>query len=260
MRLSNGGDLLRDQILRGISEESFCNLSISVYGKEEFEADFNRLKTTQPKLVPCEGCSRFEECLGNLKGDQQKRLIAELTVCRYRQIAQDCGAKAILAVDFLLLVMEKINYFCEEFHLEFPIRQAIYKIAKLIAKNLGTQLEIRGKMNLKPREITSTFDQEIRKYEQMGLIAYSREIRKLPSESGPSRNVFRFDRHFQISEFGQDRLNKVRNMRGIVAEYDGYLQAWNRVEEEIEQHKDEVIEILRTHRHVSNTAMPVNVS
>jgi HD superfamily phosphohydrolase len=258
MKLSNGGDLLRDQILRGISEESFCNLSVSVYGDTEFKADFNALKVTQPKLVPCEGCGKFEECLGNLESDQQKRLIAELTVCRYRQIAQDCGAKAILSVDFLLLVMEQIDHICKEFHLEFPIRQAIYKIAKLIARNLGNRLEIRGKMDLRRREITSTFDQEIRKYEQMGLIAYSREIRKLPSESGPSRNVFRFDRHFQISEFGQDRLNKVRQMRGSVPEYDGYLQAWEIVEAEIEQHKAEVIEILRTHRHVSNMAMPVN--
>jgi HD superfamily phosphohydrolase len=248
MKLSNGGDLLRDQILRGISEESFCNLSIAIYGDQHFKVDFNELKTTKRQLVPCEECAKFKECLGNLENDHPKRLLAELTVCRYRQIAGECGAEAILCADYLLIVMEKIKKICEKEAIEFPIRQAIYKIAQLIAKNLRERLEIRGNIDLKKREITSTFDQEIRKYEQMGLIAYSREIRKLPSESGPSRNVFRFDRRFQISAFGQERLDKVRRLKGTVPEYDNYLKAWEVVETEFQEHNHEICEILRTNR------------
>jgi HD superfamily phosphohydrolase len=249
MKLSNGGDLLRDQILRGISEESFSNLSISIYGSKDLKVDFRKIKASRPGLVPCEECVRFEECVGNLADEDSKRLLAELAVRRYREIASECGNRAILSADYLLLIMEKINQMLHnEGDIEPPIRQAIYKIAKLIARNLGNNLEIRGRIKLRKAEITSTFDQEMRKYEQMGLIAYSREIRKLPSESGPSRNVFRFDRRFRLSDFGQERLNKIRGFSGIVHEYDGYLKSWETVEAEIEKHKDEIIDILRTHR------------
>jgi hypothetical protein len=85
----------------------------------------------------------------------------------------------------------------------------------------------------------------------MGLIAYSREIRKLPSESGPIRDVFRFDRRFRLSGYGQERLNKIRSFRSMIPEYEGYLTAWETVETEIEKHKDEIIGILRAHRNAS---------
>jgi HD superfamily phosphohydrolase len=253
MKLSNGGDLLRDQILRGISEESFTNLSVSVYGNRDLKVDFEKLKVSRPDLAPCEECARFAECVGNLAGENPKRLLAELTVRRYREIAGRCGDKAILSADYLLLIMEKINIYCKSEGIDYPIRQSIYKAAKLIARSLAGRIEIRGKMKLTHREITSTFDQDIRKYEQMGMIAYSREIRKLPSESGPSRDVFRFDRRFRLSNYGQERLNKVRSFRALVPEYEGYLTAWGTVEAEIEKKKDEIIDILRAHRNDATT-------
>jgi len=249
MKLSNGGDLLRDQILRGISEESFSNLSISVYGDKDLKVDFRKLKASKSELFPCEECLKFENCVGNLAEENSRRLLAELTVRRYREIARACGSEAILGADYLLLIMEKINNICSEQDIDFPIRQAIYQIAKLVARSLGNDLEIRGKIDLRRADITSTFDQEIRKYEQMGLIAYSREIRKLPSESGPSRNVFRFDRRFRLSDFGQERLDKVRIFRDVIPAYDEYLKTWEMVETEIQKHKDEIVEILLKHRH-----------
>lgn len=248
MKLSNGGDLLRDQILRGISEESFTNLSLSVYGNKDFKTDFEKIKAADKSLVPCEECQRFSECVGNLDSEHAKRLLAELTVRRYRDIAGRCGSRAILSADYLLLVMEKINNYCDSEKIELPVRQAIYQVAKLIAKTLSNKIEIRGKMKLKKREITSTFDQDVRKYEQMGLIAYSREIRKLPSESGPKRDVFRFDRRFKLSSYGRERLNKIRSFKTIVPEYENYLAAWESVETEIEAHKDEILDILRMNR------------
>ncbi|MHB8777261.1 MAG: HD domain-containing protein [Anaerolineales bacterium] len=248
MKLSNGGDLLRDQILRGISEESLSNLSLAIYGDGNVEIDFQKLKTIRSDLLPCEDCPKFDECVGNLAEEGLKRLLAELAVRRYRKIAEDCGAKAILGADYLLLIMEKINSLCEKSEFAYPIRQAIYKIAKLLARNLQDKIEIKGKMILKNAEITSTFDQEVRKYEQMGLIAYSREIRKLPSESGPSRNVFRFDRRFRLSEYGRERLDKVRRFKGTVPEYEEYHKAWEIVEMEIQKHEDEIIAILKASR------------
>jgi HD superfamily phosphohydrolase len=248
MKLSNGGDLLRDHILRGISEESFAKLSISAYGSNGLDLEMGKIKTLDPKLIPCEECSKFEECVGNLKDEHTKRFLAELTVRRYRDITGRCGSTAILSADYLLLIMEKINGYCATEKIDLPIRQAIYLVAKLIARSLDGKLKILGKMNLRYKMITSTFDQDIRKYEQMGLIAYSREIRKLPSESGPERNVFRFDRRFKLSGYGQERLNKIRSFRSIIPEYEGYLTAWETVEAEIESHREEIVEILRTHR------------
>jgi hypothetical protein len=248
MRLSNGGDLLRDQILRGISEESVSNLSIAVYGKSKIEVDLSKLKSSVPHLLPCEDCILADDCVGNLPIDSPKRLLGELAVRRNRQIAKDCGSKAIIGADFLLLIMENISTLCDNHGMPQPIRQAIYRIAKLLARNLQDTLEIKSKMNLKKMENTSTFDQEIRKYEQMGLIAYSREIRKLPSESGPSRRVFRFDRRFRLSDFGKDRLNKVRNLRATVPEYNDYYKSWEIVEAEMKKNEQEIIGILKTDR------------
>lgn len=245
MKLSNGGDLLRDQILRGISEESLSNLSLAIYGVGNVEIDFQKLKTARPELLPCEDCPIFDECVGNLAKEGLKRLLAELAVRRYRKIVEDCGAKAILDADYLLLIMEKINSLCKKNELDYPIRQAIYKIAKLLARNLQDKIEIKGKMILKKAEITSTFDQELRKYEQMGLIANSREIRKLPSESVPLKNVFRFDRRFRLSDYGKERLDKVRRFKGTVPEYEEYHKAWEIVEMEIQKHEDEIVGILK---------------
>ncbi|MFZ5905691.1 MAG: HD domain-containing protein [Chloroflexota bacterium] len=248
MKLSNGGDLLRDQILRGISEESLSNLSLAVYGDKDVEFDIQALKKLHPDMLPCEDCPKFEDCIGNLAKDGAETALAELAVRRYRKIAEECGSKAIIGADYLLLIMEKITSLCKEHKMDYPIRQSIYKVAKDVAKSLAGKLEIRGKMNLKMQNITSTFDQEIRKYEQMGLIAYSREIKKLPSESGPSKTVFRFDRRFRLSSFGQERLDKVRRFKGLVREYDEYHKAWEIVEREIQANEQEIIKILSTGR------------
>ena len=244
MKLSNGGDLLRDQILRGISEESFSNLSIAVYGEKEYKVDFHKLKSVHPEFIPCEDCALGYNCVNNLDDKPQNKILAELAVWRYRQIVKECSDKAILSADFLLLVLEKISEICKREKIEPPIRQSIYQVAKLIARNLGVSLEIRGKISLRFKDITSTFDQEIRKYEQTGLIAYSRQVRKLRSESGPYREVFRFDRRFQLSDYGQMRLTKVRDLKGKEPEYKVYIKSWETVEAEIRKNEPRIIKIL----------------
>jgi HD superfamily phosphohydrolase len=244
MKLSNGGDLLRDHILRGISEESFNNLSIAIYGGQDIDFNLQTLKESLPDLLPCEDCAKRGECVENIAQESPKRLLAELAVRRYRKIAEDCGSATIIGADYLLLVLEKITFLCKKNNLDYPTRQSIYKIAQIIAKSLDRKIEIKGKINLKKKDITSTFDQEIRKYEQMGLIAYSREIKKLPSESGPSKNVFRFDRRFRLSDFGKKRLDKVRRLKGNVKEYTEYQKAWETVEQAIQEHELEIIPIL----------------
>jgi hypothetical protein len=82
----------------------------------------------------------------------------------------------------------------------------------------------------------------------MGLIAYSREIRKLPSESGPSRNVFRFDRRFRLSDFGKERLNKIRRFKETIPEFAEYHKAWEIIEVEIQKHEMEFVEMLDSSR------------
>lgn len=244
MKLSNGGDLLRDQILRGISEESFSNVSIAVYGEEALHVDFSKLRVIDPDLLPCEDCTLGYDCVNNLNDRPQIKLLAELAVRTYRHIIQDFKGNIILSADYLLLILEQIAGICKREKLEPPIRQSIYQVAKLIARNLDNTLEIRGKISLRYKNITSSFDQEIRKYEQMGMVAYSRQVRKLQSESGPNRDVFRFDRRFQLSDYGQMRLTKVRSLGETVSAYKRYVQTWELVEAEIHRNEPQIIQLL----------------
>lgn len=245
MQIFNGGDLLRDQVLRGISEKSFSNLHVSTYGDQELKIDLKKIRATNQDLVPCETCELHDECVENLNDFPEKKLLAELAVKRYRDIVQECGSKKIIGADFLLLIMENISRLCEREGIQHPIRQMIYQIAKLLAKNLKDELEFVGKFDLKKKEMTSSFHQEIRKYEQLGLIAYSREVKKLPSEIVPSRVVFRFDRRFRLSDYGEMRLNKVRRFIDTVRGYKDYLKAWELIENEITKNEEKIIKILK---------------
>lgn len=244
MRLSNGGDLLRDQILRGISEESFSNLGIVVYGEENFNVDFYKIRAIDRDFLPCEDCTLGYDCVNNLHDRPQIKLLAELAVKIYRQIIQEFNVNTVLGADYLLLILEQIAVICKRENLEPPIRQSIYQVAKLIARNLENTLEIRGNISLRYKNITSSFDQEIRKYEQMGMIAYSRQVRNLPSESGPNREVFRFDRRFQLSDYGRMRLTKVRDLGETVSAYKQYVQSWDLVEAEIQRNESQIIQLL----------------
>lgn len=241
MKIVGGDNLLRDEILRGISEESIKNLHLVVYGGEDFQVD---LKSVNLDFLPCENCVVAGNCVNNLIGPE-KKLLAELAVRRYRLICEDCGKDKIIAADFLLLIMEKVNKIAKENKIDQPIRQNIYKIAQLIFNSLSGQLKILGTIDLDQSEITSSFYQEIRKYEQLGLIAYSREIRKLLSEDGLSRDVFRYDRRFQLSEFGTRRLENIRKMKNDVKEYVNYMVSWNKVEKVIKKNEPEIIRILQ---------------
>ncbi len=186
------------------------------------------------------------DCCGNL-GSSEKKILAGLAVRRYRKISEGCGDNKIIAVDFLLLIMEIVDDIVKEHEIEHPNRQNIYKIAKLVYKELPHDFEILGNMDLNKEEITSTFNQEIRKYEQMGLIAYSREIRKLQSEVDSSKQVFRYDRRFRLSSFGKLRLKKVRLLasEGEVREYIQYNDSWQKVLKVIRQSKGKIAEICK---------------
>jgi hypothetical protein len=243
MKLVGGGNLLRDEILRGISEESIKNLHMIVYGGEDFGVVLDKIIAIDSEPLPCENCVRAKDCIGNLE-DPRKKLLAELAVRRYRKISQECGKSQIIAADFLLLIMEKVGEIAEANNIEHPIRQELYNIAKSVFDDLRGKLKILGALDLGQPEISSSFYQEIRKYEQLGLIAYSREIRRLQSEDDPKRCVFRYDRRFRLSDFGKLRLDKVRQLHGKVHEYDDYIESWRRVEEAIKRIEPEIVRIL----------------
>lgn len=241
MDVVGGGNLLRDQILRGISEESIKNLFLVVYGKNNFSVNLNQIA---PEFLACHNCPLGENCVDNLC-TPEKKLVAQLAVLRYRCISQNCGRNKIIAADYLLLIMEKINQLVAENFIDPPIRQDIYKIARLIFEKLNNQISILGNIDLSQPEITSSFYHELRKYEQIGLIAYSREIRKLKNEEEPYNFVFRYDRRFQLSEFGMLRLKKVRQLRerGVLA-YDDYIATWNKVEAALAEQEPTIIDLL----------------
>jgi HD superfamily phosphohydrolase len=241
MDVVGGGNLLRDQILRGISEESIKNLFLVVYGKDNLSVD---LKTVASEFLACHNCPLGENCVENLH-TPEKKLVAQLAVHRYRKISQACGRTKIIAADYLLLIMEKINKLALQKLIEPPIRQDIYQIARLVFDQLKSEISILGNLDLSQPEITSSFYHELRKYEQIGLIAYSREIRKLKNEEEPYNFVFRYDRRFQLSEFGMLRLKKVRQLRerGINA-YDAYISTWNKVETALQHLEAAIIQML----------------
>lgn len=241
MDVVGGGNLLRDQILRGISEESIRNLYLVVYGKTHFSVDMNKIPS---EFLACHQCPLGEDCVDNLE-NALKKLVAQLAVLRYRKISQECGNSKIIAADYLLLIMEKVNTLAKQKLIDPPIRQDIYKIAKLVFDELSDEIKILGRLNLSRPEITNSFYHELRKYEQIGLIAYSREIRKLKSEEEPYRNVFRYDRRFQLSEFGMLRLKKVRQLRDEgVNSYDEYLRTWHKVEMILKKRESQIIQML----------------
>lgn len=245
-------NLLRDQIVRGISEESIKNLCLIVYGGSD---DFRISRTIfleNTDLLPCQRCGSGwrGKCIGNLAYDLKKQLLAQLAVRRYRMIAHECGGSKILAVDFLLLIMEKIEEICvnPEKEADHPIRQDIYRIAQMIYASVKKSLGILDGVDLSQNEITSSFYQELRKYEELGLIGYSREMHKLPNENDPSHMAFRYDRRFGLSAFGRQRLEKVRwivDGGSGEKEYGCYVKAWATVQDALTRNAGIIEKILR---------------
>ncbi len=261
MKLVGGGYLLGDDILRGISEESIKNLCLIVYGKKGNPKDeglavcLKVIHEKYPDYLPCEQCERKTECIGDLGQHETKQLLAQLAVRRYRKISQACGTDGkIIAADLLLLIMEAIEKLVETFpketpkgetpSLKDPVRQDIYEIARVIMKRLGGKPEILGGIDVSKPKVTASFHQELRKYEQLGLVAYTREMDRLTSQGGsyPSDVVFGWDRRFKLSKYGKLRLEKVRQKEDQFREY---LPLWGMVEHAISGAKGEIIDILK---------------
>jgi len=226
-----GGNLLRNEILRGISEESLKNFRIVIYGENNHTTKIN----PNVSFIP-EQSEQIDDYLENLGKDELKKLIAYLVIRRYRKICEECSEqKLILASDFLLLVMEIISDILRKrnSNSQGPTRQIIYQVARLIQKAIHEdEIKIRGDINLKDNEITPSFHREIRKHEQIGLISYSRRIDQLKREDMTddfevNPVVFRFDRRFTLSTYGIKKLNKIRDLRTAVPEYSEYLKIWD---------------------------------
>jgi HD superfamily phosphohydrolase len=253
-----GGNLLRNEILRGISEESLKNLKIVVYGKDT------------PTMVPIvenikvkvnalpEQSEQIDNYLEHLGEDHLKKLLAYLAIRGYRNICQECSKQnMILASDFLFLVMEAISNVSQESRksIDHPSRQNIYKIARLIHKTMSDDgIRIRGDVYLENEEITPSFHKEIRKYEQMGLISYSRNMERMKredveDESDENRLVFRFDRRFKLSKYGRERLEKIRDLRSVIPEYKAYLNLWDKITMSVETCRLEIEELLTENSH-----------
>ena len=253
-----GGNLLRNEILRGISEESLKNLKIVVYGKERsimpLAAESIKLRVN---TLP-EQSEQIDSYLEHLDEDTLKKLLAYLAIRRYRKICDECSKQnMILASDFLLLVMETVSNISEgsKKNFDHPPRQNIYKVARLIQEKLKDYgIRIRGDVHLQNREITPSFHKEIRKYEQMGLISYSRNMERMKREdveddSDENRLVFRFDRRFRLSKYGIERLEKIRDLRTAIPEYKAYLNLWDKVTMSVEKHRFEIEELLIENNH-----------
>jgi uncharacterized protein len=250
-----GGNLLRNEILRGISEESLKNLKIVVYGatmgftKDQIEHQVDTLPEQSEQVDPY---------LDNLDEDILKQLLAYLAIRRYRKICEECASNnMILAVDFLLLVMETVSIRSakNQHVIGEPTRQKIYKIARLINDCMNRAgLRIRGHIKFRNDEITPSFHREIRKYEQMGLISYSRNMERMKREdaedkSEENRLVFRFDRRFRLSKYGTERLEKIRDLRSVIPEYQEYLKLWDQVANCVEECRPEIENILSESNH-----------
>lgn len=252
-----GGNLLRNEILRGISEESLKNLRIVVYGKDDASVvPLSPSKVNQQIQSLPEQSEQIDKYLDNLEYDPLKGLLAYLAIRRYRKICQECAdQKSILAADFLFLVMEIISKITDNGKIENPTRQNVYRTALMLFNRLQESgIKIRGHIHLKGDEITPSFHREIRKYEQMGLLSYSRKMDRLKREdmveaSEANQIVFRFDRRFELDRYGAERLEKIRDLRSAIPEYGAYLQLWDQLTSIAEQNQTEIEKILNTNNH-----------
>ena len=257
-----GGNLLRNEILRGISEESLKNLRIVIYGGEDQTKTSSRAQINLDLTVLPEQSEQIDHHLDNLSPDDLKKLLAYLVIRRYRRICQECSnQKKLLACDFLLLIMEIIsNIVSEQKNIDNPTRQSIYKVAGLLYKTINNAgVRIRGHIDLKGDEITPSFHREIRKYEQMGLISYSRKIDRLKredmaEESEANHLVYRFDRRFALSKYGHEKLEKIRDLRSVVPEYEAYLELWDLVTSSAEKNRLDIEKILTENYHSKDKA------
>lgn len=246
MRLVGEGDLLGDAILRGISEESVSALQLIVYGDDRLDISLDNLKEAGSDLQPCESCGLAPQCIGNLE-DPLKRILAELVVHRYRKIVEECGTNKVTVIDFLMLIMERVAEVCRQNEeLRYPIRQSLYVIAKRLYDSVSERIRILGTLDLGKEQITSSFHQQLRKYEQLGLIGYSREIRRLQSEDQPRLAVFRFDRRFHLSPYGLMWLGKIRScFSRMIEEYEEYQQSWAQLAEALKEQDGFITDVLR---------------
>ncbi len=272
MRLVDGGDLLGDAILRGISEESVAALRLVVYGDGVLKIDWNNIVKTNRALLPCESCTVTHRCISNLGKDAskllekngalsarekralrreknlavaQKRVLAELVVHRYRKVVEECGSRTITVVDFLMLLLQEVGRICREKGLPRPRRQHLYAIAQLLFKRVSRQFRILGSLDLSKDQMTSSFHQQLRKYEQLGLVAYSREICELDSEGEPRQMVFRFDRRFELSPYGLQWIDKIDRCFRSLEEYEKYVRCWKRLAAALKEKDASIVEELR---------------
>lgn len=222
---------------------TLANQALIVYGNGDLDVNCDTVKQNKPELLPCESCERILICIGNLE-DRQKRLLAELVVHRYRKIIEECGTQKITVIDFLMLIMERVHKVCEQEQLRYPIRQNIYAIAKELFSSVSDKFQILGTLDLSQEQMTSSFHQQLRKYEQLGLIAYVREIRRLESEDRPRRQVFRFDRRFYLSPHGKMWLDKIRSRFGQIKEFEDYKQCWDELSRQLDMHETFIRDIL----------------
>ncbi|MDD5466179.1 MAG: HD domain-containing protein [Anaerolineales bacterium] len=245
MSLVDGGELLGDAILRGISEESVSALQLVVYGDGTLDIPNDRLEAADANLKPCENCKLKVKCIGNLV-DGNKRLLAELAVHRYREIVKSCGKNQVTIIDFLMLVIEQVTKVCSEKGEHYPTRQSLYKIAKRLHASVSDKIRILGTLDFSEDHITSSFHQQLRKYEQLGLIAYTRDIRRLQSEDQSSIEVFRFDRRFHLSEYGKMWLEKIRSRFSCrIEEYEDYKNTWELLSQALKEQREYICNVLR---------------
>jgi HD superfamily phosphohydrolase len=244
-------NLLRNDILRGISEESLKNLHVVVFGKIENLSLLDDDKNLNNAInnLPVQ---EIDEFVIDLKTAPFKKLLASLVIQSYRQICQDCGKKhEILASDFVLLVMEFIAgiSFGSAKKVEVT-RQQIYKIAKIVSEP-GAQagFTINGKLDMDKEEITPSFYREIRKYEQLGLLTYSRRTERLAAEDEQDSNnekfVFRFDRRFVLSPNGLIKLQKMRDLSHDTKGYKQYVTLWKKVHDHAESKRSQIERIIK---------------
>jgi len=246
MKMIDGGELLGDAILRGISEESVAGLKLIVYGKGHLNVNWDELVLSKKEFLPCVACAKQQqqECIGNLEANP-KRLLAELVVKRYREIVKECASNKVTVIDFLMLVMKKLDEICQEENLKKPIRQHLYTIARIVYESVAPEIQLYGSLDLSGEKITSSFHQQLRKYEQLGLIGYSREIRRLKSEDKFERQVFRFDRRFHLSLYGVMWFDKIMKCFGRVEAYDTYQKSWDKLLAALDEHKEIIVTLLR---------------
>lgn len=247
-----GGNLLRNEILRGISEESIKNLHLVIYGTSSKPLQQDEIEHYVQALP--EQSEQIDNYVENIEKDPLKKLLAYLAIRSYRKICRKYAQeRKILSADFLFLIIKAIREvqgMTKENHNEQnPTRQTIYEIARLIYQELGKEnIRVQEIIKFDQDEITPSFYREVRKYEQLGLMSYSRKIKPLESEDEKGKQtelqiVFRFDRRFNLSQYGIDKLEKMHDLRTVIPEYDEYLQLWDTVHE-IVRNRRETIELI----------------